>query len=59
MTQTVDVRLTDVSQQLGINYVKLYRAVISGEIPAKRDKSGSRWVIAESDIPVVKEALGR
>ena len=59
MVSNGQVRLTDVSQQLGIDYTKLYRAVICGEVPAERDAGGTRWVIKEVDLPKIREAFER
>ncbi len=52
------LRPSDVSQQLSIPYQRLYRAITSGDVPAVRDPNGSRWLIAEKDLPQIAETLG-
>jgi hypothetical protein len=39
------LRLSDASRQLGIEYNVLFRAVISGRVPAERNQTGNRWLV--------------
>lgn len=52
------LKLSDASRTLGMSYQALFRAVVSGIVPAQRDRGGSRWLIDEQDLPVIVERLG-
>ncbi len=52
------LRPTDVSRQLGIPYNRLYHAIVAGDVPAVRDLNGTRWLVAEEDLPQIAETLG-
>ena len=55
------VTLTDLPRALrayGVqaSYQQCWRAVVAGDVPAQRD--GSKWRIAEADLPVIAGRLG-
>ena len=55
------VTLTDLPRALrayGVqaSYQQCWRAVVAGDVPAQRD--GSKWRIAEADLPVIADRLG-
>ena len=54
------VTLTDLPRVLRVygvkaSYQQCWRAVVAGDVPAQRD--GSKWRIAEADLPVIAQAL--
>jgi hypothetical protein len=55
------VTLTDLPRALraygvATSYQRCWRAVVAGDVPAQRD--GSKWRIAEADLPVIADRLG-
>jgi len=51
--------LVDACHRLGVSYDAAIRAAIRGLFPAERAPgAGRRWVVAESDLPRIAEALG-
>ena len=42
---------------VSVSYRRVYAAVLDGVVPATRDASGRRWVIAADDLPKVAEAF--
>ena len=40
-----------------VNYMKLWRGVISGEFPAQRATGGRQWMIQEADLPTIAKTL--
>ena len=51
--------LPEVSRRLRCNYRKLYNLVVSGEVPARRDASGARWVVDEKDMDEIAAAVAK
>lgn len=52
------IRLSDASRKLGVEYNTLFRAVISGKVPAERNDTGNRWLIKTQDLPGIAKTLG-
>ncbi len=51
------LRLSDAARSLHIPYQSLYFAVDGGLVPAERDATGNRWLVKESDLPLIAERL--
>ena len=56
--QDRSLKLPDVSRRLGVSYLQLFHAVVSGRVPAHRDRSGSRWLVRETDLGKIAQVLG-
>ena len=52
------LRLSDAARSLHVPYQTLYFAVAGGIVPAHRDHSGNRWLVKESDLPLLADRLG-
>lgn len=52
------LKLSDASRRLGVSYQTLFLAVSAGRVPAERNATGSRWLIAEADLGTIAAALG-
>jgi predicted site-specific integrase-resolvase len=52
------LKLADASRSLGIPYQTLYFAVARGLVPAQRDRTGSRWLVKEANLPLIAQRLG-
>ena len=57
MPTITQIRLSDATRRLRVPYQRLYLAVIAGKVPAKRDETGSRWLVKESDLPMIAQFL--
>ncbi len=50
--------ISDASRALGVPYQRLFSAIACGQVPAARNNAGTRWLIAEADLPAIATALG-
>ncbi len=51
-------RLLREKYEIKVSYRQVYGAVLDGVIPAEKDTSGSRWLIAPDDLPKIAEKFG-
>ena len=57
------IKLSEVPRRLRkefgvvVSYRQVYMAVLDGVIPAEKDTSGSRWLIAPDDLPKIADKL--
>ncbi len=52
------MRLSDVSRELNRSYFDVYRGVVSGVVPAHRDRTGTRWLVDRADLPKIAKIFG-
>lgn len=40
-----------------VSYLKLWRRVVAGDVPATR--AGTRWLVSPADLPVIAQTLSK
>ena len=54
----MDLKISDVSRELRVDYMRLLRVITSGKVPARRNPSGTRWLVNKDDLPEIAAVLG-
>lgn len=60
LSMTEQLTITDTARALReygvrLTYQQIWRAVVAGDIPAKR--IGKKWMVAQSDLPSIAQQL--